>query len=87
MKIRIAAAMAAMSVLISSMAFADGTSTYVEQQTGSDQSVWFPDDPLKAGGWGPNDTPIHVMPHPKRIMLLRPRTQFVMEMLKSVENM
>jgi len=87
MKLRVAAAVAAFSVLLSSVAFADNTPTYTEQRSGSDQNVTFLDDPLAAGGFGPNDTPIAVMAHPKRIMLLRPRTQFVTEMLKSVENL
>ena len=47
--------------------------------------IVFKDDPLAAGGFGPHDARIMVMPTPKRVMLVRPRTQFVTEMLKSVE--
>ncbi len=46
----------------------------------------FADDPLTAGGFGPNDATIRVRPGPVRRTLIRPRTSFVPEMLKSVEN-
>lgn len=47
----------------------------------------FEDDPLNAGGFGPNDATIRVRPGPVRTTLIRPRTSFVPEMLKSVENL
>ncbi|MCA9621785.1 MAG: hypothetical protein KC731_22330 [Myxococcales bacterium] len=47
----------------------------------------FSDDPLTAGGFGPNDATIRVRPGPIRRTLIRPRTTFVPEMLKSVENL
>ncbi len=47
----------------------------------------FTDDPLAAGGFGPNDATIRVRPGPVRATLIRPRTTFVPEMLKSVENL
>jgi hypothetical protein len=47
----------------------------------------FQDDPLSAGGFGPNDATIRVRPGPVRTTLIRPRTSFVPEMLKSVENL
>lgn len=46
----------------------------------------FSDDPLNAGGFGPNDATIKVRPRAARTTLIRPRTSFVTEMLKSVEN-
>lgn len=46
----------------------------------------FEDDPLAAGGFGPNDATIKVRPRAARTTLIRPRTSFVTEMLKSVEN-
>lgn len=46
----------------------------------------FSDDPLNAGGFGPNDATIRVRPTAARTTLIRPRTSFVAEMLKSVEN-
>jgi hypothetical protein len=47
----------------------------------------FADDPLSAGGFGPNDATIRVRPNAVRNTLIRPRTSFVPEMLKSVENL
>ena len=79
----LAFAAGAMCVFCTNLALAQ--SSYDETQVGRDQNVVFPDDPLAAGGLGPNDARIHVMPSPKRVTLIRPRTNFVMEMLKSVE--
>lgn len=63
------------------------------QATGGDSSggngdygYKFDDDPLSAGGFGPADATIRVRPGPVRTTLIRPRTSFVPEMLKSVEN-
>ena len=47
----------------------------------------FSDDPLNAGGFSPNDAQIRVRPGAVRATLIRPRTSFVPEMLKSVENL
>ncbi len=47
----------------------------------------FDDDPLSAGGFGPNDATIRVRPQAARTTLIRPRTSFVPEMLKSVEDL
>ncbi len=47
----------------------------------------FTDDPLNAGGFGPNDATIRVRPGPIRTTLIRPRVTFIPEMLKSVENL
>ena len=46
----------------------------------------FDDDPLSAGGFGPSDATIKVRPKAARTTLIRPRTHFIPEMLKSVEN-
>jgi hypothetical protein len=81
----LAAAVAAMCVFCTNLAFADDTSTYVANQVGKDENVTFKDDILDAHGFGAGDVRIRVMPAPKRVLLLRPRTQFVTEMLKSVE--
>jgi hypothetical protein len=53
---------------------------------GGDYGYKFDDDPLSAGGFGPNDARILVRPQAARTTLIRPRTSFVPEMLKSVEN-
>ena len=86
MKRTLAAAVAAIVVLCSNLALADNTG-YTENNVGTDQSVIFKDDPLAAGGFGPQDIHIRVIGAPKRAVLLRPRTQFVTEMLKSVEQL
>ncbi len=74
-------------VLCSSLALADESSTYKETQSGQDQNITFKDDPLAAGGFGPHDVILHVPPTPKRVTLLRPRTQFIPELLKTVESL
>jgi hypothetical protein len=58
-----------------------------EAEGGSDEGYGyeFEDDPLNAGGFGPNDATIRVRPRAARTTLIRPRTSFVPEMLKSVE--
>ena len=72
------------SALISSTAFAQDVKS-TDQEGG--YGYEFSDDPLNAGGFGPNDATIRVRPGPVRTTLIRPRTSFVNEMLKSVENL
>ncbi len=68
----------------STVAFAQSTKAV----DGDDDSYGyeFGDDPLSAGGFGPNDATIRVRSGPVRRTLIRPRTSFVPEMLKSVEE-
>lgn len=47
----------------------------------------FDDDPLAAAGFGPNDSRIRVRKGAQRSTLIKPRTQFINELLKSVENL
>lgn len=47
----------------------------------------FSDDPLNAGGFSVHDAVIKVRPGPVRTVLIRPRTSFVNEMLKSIEDL
>ncbi len=83
----------ASSVFTSSVAFAQdapaaaagGAPKSSDEQGG--YGYEFSDDPLNAGGFGPNDATIRVRPGPVRTTLIRPRTSFVPEMLKSVENL
>ncbi len=77
---------AASMMLVVSSAFAqdDGTKA---TDTKEGYGYEFSDDPLSAGGFGPNDATIRVRPGPVRTTLIRPRTSFVPEMLKSVENL
>jgi len=69
-------------------ASADETSqTFVEKNDGNGQDIKFKDDPMTAPGVNAGGFVITVRPSAVRMMLLRPRTQFVTEMLKSVENL
>lgn len=58
-------------------------------QSGDEQGYGyeFTDDPLSAGAFSPHDATLKVRPGPVRTTLIRPRTSFVPEMLKSVENL
>ena len=47
----------------------------------------FTDDPLAAGLFGANEARIVVRPGAARATLIRPRTAFVIELLKSVESL
>jgi hypothetical protein len=58
-----------------------------DDKKGDGYGYEFDDDPLAAGGFGPNDATIRVRPRAARTTLIRPRIQFVDEMLKSVENL
>jgi hypothetical protein len=58
-----------------------------DKKGGEGYGYEFDDDPLSAGGFGPNDATIRVRPRAARTTLIRPRTSFVPEMLKSVENL
>jgi len=80
-----AVAFAAMGVLLfTTEAFAQGKAGGKKDEG---YGYEFSDDPLNAGGFGPNDATIRVRPGPVRTTLIRPRTSFVPEMLKSVENL
>lgn len=84
-------------LLVSSQAFAQGAGgaaapaaaggAPAAKAGGDGYGYEFSDDPLSAGGFGPNDATIRVRPGPVRTTLIRPRTSFVPEMLKSVENL
>lgn len=82
----LAASAAAVCMLLSSAALADGPD-YVDQVDKDGQRVVFKDDPMSATGNDPNVGRITVRPTAARITLLRPRVHFVPEMLKSVENL
>ena len=70
-------------MLLSASAFAQVSS----EDTDEGYGYTFDDDPLAAGGFGPNDATIRVRARAARTTLIRPRTSFVPEMLKSVENL
>jgi hypothetical protein len=77
-------------LLLATEALAGAAARTVEGSGGGKEEGYgyeFGDDPLTAGGFGPNDATIKVRPGPVRRTLIRPRTSFVPEMLKSVENL
>lgn len=77
----------ASSLFVVSGAFAQGAKPKAEGGGDDGYGYSFEDDPLSAGGFGPNDATIRVRPKAARSTLIRPRTSFVPEMLKSVENL
>jgi hypothetical protein len=89
----LAAIIASAFVLVSASAFAQapaaggGAAPAAGGDSKDGYGYEFSDDPLSAGGFGPNDATIRVRPGPVRTTLIRPRTSFVPEMLKSVENL
>ena len=75
------------AMVVTPIAFAQGAGAKVkENKSDEGYGYTFDDDPLNAGGFGPNDATIRVRPRAARTTLIRPRTSFVPEMLKSVEN-
>jgi hypothetical protein len=88
-KIMVAFAVSACAVLFAAPSFAQGGGggAPAAKDNAGGYGYEFSDDPLSAGGFGPNDATIRVRPGPVRTTLIRPRTSFVPEMLKSVENL
>jgi hypothetical protein len=83
---RVCGIAAALSILtFATAALCDDTVTTTTEADG--YGYRFKDDVLQAGGFGPRDARLHVVPHAARSLLIRPRTQFISEMLKSVENL
>ena len=58
-----------------------------ESDSRSTYAYRFDDDPLQAGGLGAIGALIGSMGHTMRVTLIRPRTEFVGAMIKSVENL
>jgi hypothetical protein len=85
------AAVAAVVILWAASAHAQPTPTdavaYRTEATASGYRVNFDDDPLAAEGLGPLGARIAVMERASRATLIRPRTAFVAELLKSVEHL
>ena len=77
------------AVAVSSVASAEGGRAPARrtQATESNVTYEFLDDPLAGGGLDPHGGLIKVYNRHVRLLLIRPRTQFVTEMLKSVENL
>ncbi len=84
---KMGARVALVGALLVSAAWAPAAFAQTETSTTEDGYGYsFDDDPLNAGGFGPNDATIRVRKKAARTTLIRPRTSFVPEMLKSVEN-
>lgn len=81
------AAAAGLALVVSLVAGVAGAQEIQESKTDDGYGYSFDDDPLNAGGFGPNDATIRVRARAARTTLIRPRTSFVPEMLKSVENL
>jgi hypothetical protein len=79
----IAAALTVLTLATAGLCTETATATTAPDRYGYE----FKDDVLQAGGFGPNDARLRVVPHAVRSVLIRPRTQFIAEMLKSVENL
>jgi hypothetical protein len=77
----------AVIALATSSALAQAPAAGGGGEGGEGYGYTFDDDPLNAGGFGPNDATIRVRARAARTTLIRPRTSFVPEMLKSVENL
>jgi hypothetical protein len=63
------------------------TSGFVERKTKQGQDITFEDDPLGALGDTPVGTQLWGFHPPKRCALMRPRTTFVLDLLKTVESL
>ena len=90
-KVALSVVAAGLTLLMAAPAFAqdEKAAAGADKAGGGDKEGYgyeFEDDPLNAGGFGPNDATIKVRPRAARTTLIRPRTSFVTEMLKSVEN-
>lgn len=86
-----AALLAALVLCLTRSAYAQPAPTedasYRTAATSSGYRVNFDDDPLEAGGLGPIGARIPVMARASHATLIRPRTAFVVELLKSVEHL
>jgi hypothetical protein len=86
MRFRVAFAAALFAVLAPASAFA-GDSSYTEKKTNDGRAVTFIDaDQLGGLARGAAGSQIIGIHPPIRVLLMRPRVQFVPEMLKSVEG-
>ncbi len=89
LKLAVSAVTVGLMFTLAAPAFAQDAAADAEAGSGGGGDGYgyeFEDDPLNAGGFGPNDATIKVRPRAARTTLIRPRTSFVTEMLKSVEN-
>jgi len=64
-----------------------GSAQVKESKTDLGYGYRFDDDPLNAGGFGSDAATIRIRINAPRVTLIRPRSSFVPEMLKSVEHL
>jgi hypothetical protein len=83
---KLGAAMVAAGLVLT-VAFTASAQDIKESKSDDGYGYEFEDDPLNAGGFGPNDSRIRVRKGAQRATLIKPRTQFISELLKSVENL
>ncbi len=76
-----------MGALAAPSVAADESSAPTATKNESGYRYNFDDDPLQAGGLGPLGSRITLMARVARATLIRPRTAFVAELLKSVEHL
>jgi hypothetical protein len=78
-KVALSIVVAGFSLLVAAPAFAQGAKDAAAGggEKGEGYGYEFEDDPLNAGGFGPNDATIKVRPRAARTTLIRPRTSFV----------
>jgi hypothetical protein len=82
-----AVAVAFTIVVVAPAASAQTNAGYTEQKTEWGAAVTFTDDLAKGSTFDPNGDIVRSRPKAARVTLLRPRYNFVTEMLKSVENL
>jgi hypothetical protein len=75
------------AVLVPRASGAQTNNGYTEQRTESGTAVVFDDDLAKGATFDPLGNIVRAPPRAARVTLLRPRYNFVSEMLKSVENL
>jgi hypothetical protein len=89
-KFTVCAGVALASLVLASTASAQTTQKaddYMSQSDSSGQKVVFKDDPLTASPLSGTGDAMVLRPRVARMGLIRPRVQFIQEMLKSVESL
>jgi hypothetical protein len=84
---RVSASVAVGALVLVGFASTASAQAAKDSASGDGYGYSFEDDPLSAGGFGPNDSRIRVRQGAQRTTLIKPRTQFISELLKSVENL
>jgi len=73
------------ALVVSDAAAGDSDPSVSETKAARGWIYSFDDDPLDAAAFGPAESRLYVLRRARRETLIRPRTAFVSEMLKSVE--